>query len=703
MDLFNLAKLAKNPSKPQRQISIPVPQAIDRAFSSIDPNEEYVSHTVRNREGKKAPKEPTSLTTGNHAWYVGKLKIPTIRQRLNRLLGFSKKKSIYNRPFFQGSLQYLFEQLPEDQRAKMVVIPALSEIFNGPDDVADALSSDQQIEWIQNLSQKKFKKTDEAIEVVDAENLPEHQDLFQSLRRSIGSNGFPDLEQAFPDEEVELPSENFTSLPIAQILFKATRENIDDDSEPNKLLKMCQKAEPDQIKNADTANEREELKGYYAMTEVAIRITDILNGCFVHGGVGRQEYYDQVVINLIQGERGAYRDFESLKPIFKLLQGKRFETLHLSTERNVYQQQQERMAARFRLFFLTFFLSMAATGIFQGGRAYEKSQQKEKQQIADHIIQKKVGNLYFYFERFSISQSQNVEIFHKITRNVLKSIKERYLLNDEICSELKPFLQSFLLSKDLNLSHIYRDEKELIDAADEFIQSQKLFFVNRGIEVSKPYSHLHHLLPRFRALMNSKDNLEVNDDNGSNDRASHLYKKFEFLGKFNSGSPYSHEYQFYLFNNKHLVSWLKYKNYGSGVKYFSSKKAREGVAAFYRATHRFDALPLHIKHYRKIFDILYNRDPSGSDARLCQKQVVEPKLAPYYESIKFESSFRIFSYDVFRSKFYAQKGKRSADCFMAKTPTDKNYTAKRGYQALRQYLSDRGRNPDDSPLLKKKK
>ena len=68
----------------------------------------------------------------------------------------------------------------------------------------------------------------------------------------------------------------------------------------------------------------EDSKTAYAVTELAIRITDLLNGRMVQVVLIDKARYDTFIWQFINGAKVKYRNIPELQQIFDLLEGKKF-------------------------------------------------------------------------------------------------------------------------------------------------------------------------------------------------------------------------------------------------------------------------------------------------------------------------------------------------------------------------------------------
>ena len=676
----------------RRLDSIPLPNPIVEALSPVE-KQRCVSHSVKlegddGHEKRESIASP-ELTSNNHAFYVGKLIPKTTSEKIRSLLGWNTPhERIYNEEFLTGALEYLFDNLGEGQKARVVVCRSLSELLNGPEDVEHALTTDKEIALIKRIAKKKFKKTEDCLEVVDLEAQPQHKDLFEALHNSVDpETGGVDIEKALAEnEDGESVVAESTSLQIAKILFAAAKSS-------EELDEAFKRAMPGKIK--DSADENSAAQ-YYSLVEVAIRLGDILNGMHIQGGSERQAVYNGIIIQLVKGEEGKYIDIEELKPLFPMLKGLRFETLHLHNEENYYHLKKVQNLARYRmLIFITLLLSIALGGAGIG-QWHERRQQKRRQDDVDGVIRQSLKDTTFYVDKFTIGKEHNVNIFHEMTKRILNDLQLRYQLSEDACEELKPFIQKYLLDNQILLSYVYRNNSMRIDMADLFVRKHAIYFKNKGADIGRPYQHLHKYIPIFRALLESDENLSFGD--GSIDPVHPVGKKnVKYVGTFVSGESYNEKYEFYLHKDgdkNYLVARDRYKEeYGSNDKYFTSKRAREGVREFFKMIARYDALSLD-EFSSQIHRMTYwSKD--DKDRLFCEKRSIKNPIgslgsfSPYAPAI-YKDFFSKFEYLVIEERDYDTKRETPVDCLLARTPQDKAFTYSRMMEVVKRYRKAKG-------------
>jgi hypothetical protein len=659
--------LAEN-KEHRRPEAIPLPDTLRDALSRPSRYAPYVSHSVKAQGNNESPGK-SELTTDNHAFYVGKMVPYSFGEKVRKLLGWGEVDGrIYTPEVIEGLLNYAARHLEDGEKVHFVIAPALSELFNGPKDIGRALSSQKEIELIRKIAGGEFfnRFGTMPLEITDIEEEPLHKDLFAKLRSSVDpETKIVDSEKAFETEEKIELSENASSLQIARFLYKVSQE----DDRFNEALRH---AVPGRLKESDNTE-------YYALTEIAIRLAEILNGRFVHGGVERQEVYDVIVERILKGKKGSYKNIEAFEPLFKLFEGKRFETVHLKTGENYYELKKKRNLARVRILLIMALAGGGAWGAYEGGRYQEKKEQKARAEQIDRDLKSELFGIAFHMDspHIEISKERNVEIFHEIVNEALKDIGLRYRLSQDILEELKPFLQRHFLEHKNTISTIHAGNNFLrIDLEDLFIRQNALFFKNKGIKIEKPYQSLIPYTEAFKALLASGENLTVSLKNSAD------ANDFESIGTFYSGQGYNNEYGFYWYdsgNKRHLVAKSGTKTYyeriegpiaSSEIKKeyseFSSEKAKEGARQFLYSVRRFDAVGL-LEYESLLFD-LRSRKNYEKPGTLCKDLSQSDNLVRIMGTDKgrYKDSFGEFDYELVVGNDSDAKTFLSKKCLLAR-------------------------------------
>jgi hypothetical protein len=76
---------------------------------------------------------------------------------------------------------------------------------------------------------------------------------------------------------------------------------------------------------------------------------DILRGRYIHGGVDRQGGYNQIIIQLIKGDKGTFSSVKELIPLFFVLRETSFQSLNVDRNKNEFERQRIVDRARSRI------------------------------------------------------------------------------------------------------------------------------------------------------------------------------------------------------------------------------------------------------------------------------------------------------------------------------------------------------------------
>lgn len=665
----------RDKSEHRRLESIPLPNTVVEALSHV-PKQQCVSHSVKlDEEGKKGREIESGpvLTSANHAFYIGKLIPETKGGKVKRVLGWGKSEErIYNPEFIKGSLEYLFAHTKEGEKARVMVCRSLSEIINGSEDVEGALPTEDEVSLIKHIAKKEFGKSDDSLEVVDLETLPHHKQLFEALR-SAKSGYRTDIEKVLSEESQEAVAET-SSLHIARQLFKAMGES-------EELAERFKSAMPARIKEEETDSPSAQ---YYALIEVAIRLGDILNGCYIHGGSERQAIYDGIIIQLLRGEDGKYKDVEALKPLFPVLKGHRFETLYLDDKKNYHHLKKIQSTARYRLLIFTALLGSVVTGAFGLGALHERiSKEKKEAEIQTKVVRERLKNVTFRFEgKWSVEEKNNPNVFKGIMDEARTHLMARYSMDDASYQQLEPFLRAYFLRQSGELSTIHGNEFELIDHIDQFVRENEIFFREKSIEVDMPYKQL------WEKIKSAKGELDSEDISGYE---PFIYEHgiqttiIEPLGVFYSGA---------FFNEKFEFATLQHTRYGKkylvardfpldpSMKMYSSKQAKLGVQQLSYAMQRFDILPL-----RKIQGPLFElHNAADFQKRACAEQKWPNKKPLRPDTVDFDDPITKKPFSVMVYPGYDRQENVSSRCVLAAAPEDSEFTFTRGQEVVQRYM-----------------
>lgn len=696
--------------------SIPLPPTIVEALSHVE-RRECVSHSVKltgddSEHEQQGGTAEFKLTSDNHAFYVGKLIPNTTSEKIRRLLGWGAvPERIYNTDFLTGALEYLFANLQKGQKARVGVCPSLSELLNGPEDVEHALTAEREMTLIRQIAKKKFGKSEDSLEVVTLEQQPQHKDLFKALRDSVDSEtGRANIEKALADNEDEQSVKVATdSLQIAKRLFRAAKDS-------EELTDVLRKTMPAKLKeNAEESPATQ----YYSLIEVAIRLSDMLNGTHIQGGSERQAIYNGIIIQLIKGEEGRYKDIEELKPLFEMLKGLRFETLHLNNAKNYHHLKKVQRTARSRLLiYATLFAALVSGSVGIGMFVERRRAREAEERIYEEIVRQRLRHQKFVVDgKFKIPNKYNPEVLRDIVENASQQLKKRYKLTDGIIAELQPHLISYFLRNGEYISNIHVSPDgqrvvskerefavgnrqflptikgngfELNDSVDMFVEENAPYFLSREIEIQRPFKDLYKYIPAFKRLVES-------DENIGTDTAYEVPKfamgtqqhKAQKIGLFYSGAAYDNEFEFYTLKFGNGEQYIVAKDpdglQTNGI--VTSSMAKLGAAQFLYGVRRHDFLSM--KRYgNDIYSFGSPHDVYRDEYKqLCKIQLENDKfIRDLYEPIIYHDTLGEFpDCEVIVYFSYDAKTNLPINCVLGRFNGEKSFTYESGRRFARWY------------------
>jgi len=727
--------LAKGPSHHGPE-SLPLPETFKDALIKPSKDVSYVSHTVKAQGDEDDT--PSKLDSNNHAFYIGKLMLLTKRQRLKRVLGWKNiTDSIYSKEFILASIEHLLSQVRPGQRVQYVVAPAFSELFNGWEDFKKGLDETQEVNYIKRLIKKHFKGRQDDIDVVNVETLPHNQSLFEELRKHQNlETGLTDPAKAYNSTSYALDG-NSDALDIARFLYQTKAKNDvlskvfygmipaeikGELKEMNNELTDLRIQLEDMNSDSETYSNPEErtalqklytqkLEDYrkardhyscYGLTEVASRLSEVLHGRNIHGGVERQGKYDDLISKIINGKNGSLKRQTDLDPLFDLFEGKRFETIHVTTKESYHEVKKKRNIARTRVSIYSVLAMGILLGAFSTGVITHMMTQSTLDQGVFTEIQSdlKGANIYNYQKWGNDYTSfDKANIFLEIMDEAVQDLALRYSLPGHVVEQLHPFLAEYMLQNKSSLNNCRNNFFARNDIVDNFMAKHKLFLKYHGIEHSKPYKELRSHLGLFQdtakstksIIVNTQVRTQMNPALGSGQNVSE--SSLEFIGEFRSGKtkgdatwyklagknlPAKH-YEFYIYTNSHTQE--KTLMAGIGSNRYSSKEAIEGAKQFLYTIHRADWAELS-EHNELVSTIRFlDQYPQCQDKDIRDDESFQQfKLGTINDSLtgdEYEYAYGFFSNP---SDLGA-----STRCLFAKTPEDETFTTDRAVEMVQKF------------------
>jgi len=684
--------MEKEPSAENQDQPLPVIQPVlDTVKTAFKPvrKSPYVSHCIN---GKKTGENP-ALASGNHAFYIGKIIRRATYDKIKKVLKWkSAPDPIYNEDFIAGGLEYLFANAGPDEKVRVVVCPVLSEIFNGPKDAKLAMTTEEEIELIYKLAAKKFGKGRDRLEVVDLEKEPLHRELFRVLRAATDPDtGEFDPQMAFGEQcatEANVPGENLNSLDIARCLYSAVKENENFAMRLKKGIPAKLKAEGD----GDLPT------SFYSLTEIAIRLAEIINGRNIHGGSNRQAVYDEVIEALIKGNnKGSFRHVAALQPLFKLLEGKRFETLHLDNGKNPHHLRGEKMRALVRLA-TAGIIGAAAVAAPVGVQQYrEKMERETREEVVKKYINDQLKNLDYYIDGKFRAQVDVTEV-NMLTGHFFREIGARYGIPPEAIKDLRlgELYKQFLIQNKSMLTRACTEEKYFVLTMDLFIQNNRILLESYGIRVGKPYERLAPYLEYLlEAAEKPTPELSVDVEKGAcvpqDPRPCRPGKELEKLGLFFGHQTHQQGFELYLFEENNGRKYLVARDYYAeeDLKQFglrpdmiaTSKKAAGAARQYLKSMKLFDLINL--LEWERLFHNLHEDGRlSGDYVDDLVEAEEEPLKYVIERSRTYKDYFGAFEYELIEDDYHDPNDDKWKRCLKARIPgRDVNFTIARAREA----------------------
>lgn len=399
-------------------------------------------------------------------------------------------------------MDYGFKVLQPGQKLKFAVATEVSRLFNGEEDLNGFMSAKDEIERIKKIADgmnfHPRERSSRDLEVVDLAQDPAYSDLVQACKANIDpKTGTVDVTKAFGFEEGKTPelAEKPTALQLAKFLYWISEIN-DDFAED--VFNM----RPERLKKSEIESTK-----YYGLFEVAQRLKAAISGEIYHGGADRQGKPDTMIQRLIKGKHGGYGHIKELEPLFKVLGGTRFETLHVDSKDNYYRNRAKKVTAQTRLLVYGALGLATSFGLVNkvADPYFEQKADESAEADADAYIKDKLNDTYFSADggKWSIDKSHNLSIFKEMIKKVTERIVERYQIDGKVLRSMKKEVAAFLLQNVDSLRSAYGQDYYLDDLADLFVESNKFYLKLKGVDVPPvPYPRL---LPYAESLMRTAE------------------------------------------------------------------------------------------------------------------------------------------------------------------------------------------------------
>ena len=575
----------------EHAISVSVPEIIGKALQPVEKNDPsiYVSAKLWEQGKVNLALENLSLTSENHAIYIGKYLPLTPGEKMRRFLGWGKvPERIYNEEMILGALDYAFAHVQKGQKVRVVVCRILSELFNGTEDVTQALPVEAEIKWIYKLAQKHFKKGKEHLEVVALEKDPLHEELFKRLEDmgDVRTNQM-EMSEAMYSEDPIAYSPSMSSLELARALYQAQEES-------SNFRQALKRTVPERLQLFETESDEDaSLTNYYGLIEIAIRLKEVLNGRFLHGGVDRQEKYDKILRKILYGK---FQDSQAIKSIQSIaLQGekKTFGQMHLVSEKNIYRRQVDRNRARLRMAFYGACTVLATTGLVgfgqERGRRLEAQAQEETQRKEHERFREALGEIRLteYGPTVVHSVDESMRQIGRLEEQMKAEFMIRYNIKTPLPREVEKLFREYLVKNKAELITIYGNwlssPQKMGEFVDLFMRNHEYFFQSLGVETGRPYAHLLPHKELLEEALSPHEDVTINRES--------VGDLLVPVGKLLAPSLFKQGYQIYSYRGKLVAcGGYDYGGGGCGEDVLSTEKAKKAAEEFHKIMVRTDIL-----------------------------------------------------------------------------------------------------------------
>lgn len=430
------------------------------------------------------------------------------------------RDSEYSPEFIIWSLQYLFEKIPYG-KVNFVIWSKVSEIMNGAKDIKDAMSIEEQKDYIMYYAYQYFPERVNDLNIIDIQQ--NHPDLFSTLE----SNPENPLDTLDSNDLPNLDTHHISSLKIAKHLYIACKndKNLD-----NRIRSLT----------PPNLEEKTESSYYYGLIEIAIRLTDYLNWITIQWWKYGQGKYDQFIKTIIMWSYKNYwwEGLEYLSQFCKeVLKNKnqKFATIHLKTKEYeqkirdqeiVERRKKDKIAQKHNMYKNIVITALAISTLFGlGYLGVSESKKNDKAKIEEKINlenQKKLADKKLWYSLTNYSNfgesNDKIRVLNDWASNVYNILTKRYIENfdeskeEELISMIKDEL---IRSDQINQVNIV---EYLNWQSNSFIkyylfpnhinQLMRLWFTDIPYEwLNDDISSMHNTLQDKENIIYKKDNL----------------------------------------------------------------------------------------------------------------------------------------------------------------------------------------------------
>ncbi len=232
-----------------------------------------------------------ALTPDRSAVYLGPLLRTDIKTKWQRFIDYRGERGVYSEESMLAVLREAAVRCSPESPLKVVLVQGLRPFCNPPDE--NYLSTEDLAEKIRALCQRFLKIEPHVTTLED-----ECPDLFSALR----------TQTTFTETAAE-----WNTHRIANVLHQACRDH-------RKLRKAMRGCMPRRLRELlPSMDEDLPPVELYTLFETAIHLSQSLQGRFIQFGVGRQEEFNKIVIELLKGREGKFANAAALHELFDVL------------------------------------------------------------------------------------------------------------------------------------------------------------------------------------------------------------------------------------------------------------------------------------------------------------------------------------------------------------------------------------------------
>ena len=430
------------------------------------------------------PEKRRSFDLDQGAVYLGALPRRSPIKKAVDALDFRDTAGAYSETGVLAVLEQAALQRKEGRKLKIILFSSLREKCN--DGEAPVLTFNEQVARITRLCGQHLKLKPQDLEFINMAE--EYQDLFQPLQ------GAEDLEAAF----ARVPeSEEWGSYRIAYDLYQAVKTN-------EAFAQVCKALMPEGLPE-ETDDSGFSFLAAYSLFETAIHLADIIKGRSTQIGVGRQSKYNEVVIALMRGKKGPWRDLNELEALFEKVEGLNFTGVNVSKSPSPVTSAIRRARARMCVGTqMAGAASLLALGV-EGGQMIEQHMKAD----LDAVYAERMGEIVATQtcggeDSWMGSLDQRDKVYRLKNRldGVREVLRVRYGIEYDDSEWERVGIPSFLdyLAQETQ-GEGYNGVCDFLlfyaqysqDMADRFVQAHWSSFRSKGYNVTRPYAYLGDL------------------------------------------------------------------------------------------------------------------------------------------------------------------------------------------------------------------